>query len=1392
MKNRMTVTKMMDILRREKINTWFDLGLFIDRFKESNPVPTVRFRGSYLNFKEHLRKGGIAFISYGYSVDGVTIEIIKYTKIFRKNFPDIPIHLISGEFNEESNKLINPSYHKHSIKEARGFDKWDLYNKFFFTKLERGSLEYNKLILDFWSEVLILSEKLGNYIEKNNLSLLYLVNVASNPGNVSLTLAIVLISEYLGIPVINNNHDFYWEGGLREMDRIEKNLEPGPRDFFFTNAHLGEFFSQIEVLFPWESRTWLTVNINNKQSEHIIRENGHNPVNVSLIGTAVDVEEYVNTSKRKKINTFYQFERILSRYKNTLTSWSVKEVLLKNLVNPGQIAPILIGSKKTRSIKNFMAENIIFLQPTRVIERKRIEVGFELIEKLFQKEKFRNKFRETPKLKLTILVTGPIAAGHFGYFIKLIKQFDKFLEKLDAQYRNKIYLAFLFSELDKERFKNRFEKPATIVDLYNIASLVLLPSETEGRGLPIIEASACGSPVFCRRYYPEHVFKEVIGEHLPEEERLNVIDFEEDKIKKKQLERVIEEVFYPHMASHVLKHNQKVVRKRYSLEALNENLQEICYRLFLQLKSNRKSLATVQHELALYSKRVNFKNKDLESLINTEKRHYLPGYGRLAFMLQLKSLIDPSAFRAEEAKIKGMLHSFAHEMFMDDPENKSISLEKKMEFFNSVDNIFRIQDGELEIQHDHSFAYRHRNRKNYLYRNYTFQELTGLVNILYHKIIQPELHYEIDKGDHFFTDWNLALSQITASTELVIDDRDVLVRKMKENIPLGIFSGKYVKHELEFFVLQAIRARYKLKLQEELTEEIILKGIKNKQPVYLFLREKPIRGAASAAEIITYIKNGYDEELKLLFLFGLLKIVKTKQWCVGIHFPQLGEEALKVLKDIREKKGLLISHHRNAAVMTDIVDIDRIHIDRVVDPVTANIMGIPEGSGYIQFVPAGVRTSLAYPTPVQNSLDFHKALKSSDFQNLVKNLGREKVFEAIRKDAINQGSPVKTVLKNLKDKGSIKDNPVEYSYVSGVYKDGLPWNGVLAQTKNVKEGAQWKYVTVSKSKTRKVTRFVKEYEYTTRKKVEIAWNGGYILNPELVGKLGLPESYIGSPLGLLISDFKLNSLPLFNKPALLVYPDGKIDIQLVNVKKGFNLSNDRSGIEFKPENYNLSKPGKVPCFYDLMYEKKYIPGNGRIIVRLAGNVVKEIIYTKSGEKVDIIPVGIALSFHKSNFPKGLFQLEKPVQISLKGYEDIQYAVEAGPLLVENGRYCLDMKKEGWKTKNSIRTQAARLDYTDMRGPKIAVGINKEGNLVVLTINGRIRESVGATHIDMADILLKFGIQKAMGFDPGGSSTLVVKGEVLNISPYNSDYERNIYSMPPEPRAVSNAVLGIYE
>lgn len=54
---------------------------------------------------------------------------------------------------------------------------------------------------------------------------------------------------------------------------------------------------------------------------------------------------------------------------------------------------------------------------------------------------------------------------------------------------------------------------------------------------------------------------------------------------------------------------------------------------------------------------------------------------------------------------------------------------------------------------------------------------------------------------------------------------------------------------------------------------------------------------------------------------------------------------------------------------------------------------------------------------------------------------------------------------------------------------------------------------------------------------------------------------------------------------------------------------------------------------------------------------------------------------------------------------------------------------------------------------------------------------------------QYGMFKAMDFDPGGSSTLVIDGKVMNISLYNKKYEEDIYSLSPEPRFVANAIMG---
>ncbi len=775
--------------------------------------------------------------------------------------------------------------------------------------------------------------------------------------------------------------------------------------------------------------------------------------------------------------------------------------------------------------------------------------------------------------------------------------------------------------------------------------------------------------------------------------------------------------------------------------------------------------------------------------MNADNRVFLPGYGKLGFMLQLKSLIDPSYFRVEEQLNRGMAMRFAKKLIKETP-NRSINKGSELAFYNAVDNIFNYREGEIETRHDHSFSYRHRNRNLYPYHDCTAQERSGLINMLFHETVRPDGERKIQANPHFFTDWNLALFQMTNSDLLEIDDRKRLIKYLRRNVPIAYFPGEYIQQELENFVLQPIRSRLGLPLTDELTKDDLIKMGDQIEPVYIFCQEKRLGRWYTYNDLSRYLRNDAEKELRILYKSGLLRLIKTKQWTVGIHFAQLGTKALACLNDIRDRQGFLITYGDNPAMMTDIVDIDRFHIGKADKEMVAHILGISKNSGFIQFVPAGVRTTLAYPTPIQTAKDFHELLKSTLYRKVKKSIGERKILEAFKKDAEQNGSPAKKVLEGLVSKSKKdKDELVTYSYVSGVYKDGLPWSGVLTRARTGQANLGWKFgVRATNGAPKKVTDFIREFESEKKRgKPQIAWNGGYILNAELVGKLGIPESYIGSPLGLIMSSETLHSIPLFNKPALLIQSNGQLAISRVNSSKGLTISSGSARINFTSDGYNPERELSIPTYYDLLYDGDHINEKDKYIVRLAGNRIKEVI-PPGHDKLEIIPVGLTLAIPKDEYPNS-WKEGMSLKLDLSDFPDMVAAIEAGPMLIGNGKVCIDMEKEGWKRAHSINTQAARIDYTDMRGPKIAVGLSSSGDLYVLTINGRIRESVGATHQDMAEILLKKGIVSAMGFDPGGSSTLVVGNQVLNISPYNPDFEQDVYSLQPVPRGVSNVVIG---
>ena len=575
-----------------------------------------------------------------------------------------------------------------------------------------------------------------------------------------------------------------------------------------------------------------------------------------------------------------------------------------------------------------------------------------------------------------------------------------------------------------------------------------------------------------------------------------------------------------------------------------------------------------------------------------------------------------------------------------------------------------------------------------------------------------------------------------------------------------------------------------LGIHDELSAER-LSGVDSLALITIIERREASPGGVNADALEKYLASGADRELEYLYQRGICRVVACDQLSVGIDFRQLGEEALNALVAIRDAGGFVVALCEQAAMTTDGVRLERYHIGTAADPLTANILGIPQGAGYVQWAPAGLRSTLAYPTPVQTAKGLSETLRGRRFQRLGKSLGEDMVLKTLSDDAERSGSPVEVVLARLASSHHCPRGAVEYQALNGVYADGCPWSGVIATL--VTNRPVHYAILSSKKGNQTVPEFVRQFNQSSRRRARFAWNGGYILNAELVGKLGLPASYIGSPLGLIVSRGRVLSPPLFDKPAFVVGKDRSLSIRRVSCVGGLRAKAVRAGIELGPESRNPVIPGDAPCFYDLLYAGVTLQGDGRTIVRLVGNRIIEVRKTGPGEEVPILPVGLVFSFPPGALPtdwkKGL-----ALTLEISGLSEVEAAVEAGPMLLENGEICIDMESEGWKTHNSIVTQAARLDYLDMRGPKIAIGLDRESKLTGLAVNGRIRESVGATHLEMAEILQRGEIRNAMGFDPGGSATLVVGTEPLNISPYNRDYERNVYALPPQPRAVANAIV----
>ena len=522
------------------------------------------------DFRSAIGKG-IGFITFAFDIDGVSMEVAKYARCFEAISPGVPIHCIAGNFGSKVDAVLDPAWHRFVLDGADGWDKWDggrWFTQLFYEDLPPGGARTSALAVEMWNQALALTERLIDYIETNHIRLLFNVNTNSNPGNVAFGLALVLAAETTGVAVINNNHDFYWEGGKAGCKR-NPGEQPGPRDHFFRNHDNEEFFAFFQRTFPWNGRRWAQVNINSLQSRKLIDRFHFRPDHVFTIGTGLDHGFFRERTPEVTSRCRTAMSRVLGG--DPVINPTPIDVFADDI--PAWMAdqrPVVCGDGSGRTLDMTSPDALVLLQPTRIVERKRIWKDWELIGALLRHPPFLEALRQRPTLTVTLQITGPVPIEHRECLERVVDAYREALDGVSADVSSRVFFALSAGWQSHPTL----DEDIDIVDIYQLADLVVFPSQTEGRGLPIVEASAAGVPIICSRYEPDAVFSEVVGEQYGDD-RVHFEQFPEDEIGVDTLDRVTELLLDPSARRKVVAHNREAVLHRYSLGALQHTLEDI-------------------------------------------------------------------------------------------------------------------------------------------------------------------------------------------------------------------------------------------------------------------------------------------------------------------------------------------------------------------------------------------------------------------------------------------------------------------------------------------------------------------------------------------------------------------------------------------------------------------------------------------------------------------------------------------------------------------------------------------------------------------------------------------------------------------------------------------------
>ena len=114
-------------------------------------------------------------------------------------------------------------------------------------------------------------------------------------------------------------------------------------------------------------------------------------------------------------------------------------------------------------------------------------------------------------------------------------------------------------------------------------------------------------------------------------------------------------------------------------------------------------------------------------------------------------------------------------------------------------------------------------------------------------------------------------------------------------------------------------------------------------------------------------------------------------------------------------------------------------------------------------------------------------------------------------------------------------------------------------------------------------------------------------------------------------------------------------------------------------------------------------------------------------------------------------------------------VNGGPELVRKGRLHVTARTDGF-----VRPLEPSFYYgfSQQRNPRTFAGRDACGRTLIATVDGRSTASLGTSIVETAAVARALGMREAINLDGGGSTTMVVRGQVVNV-PSDTTGERPV-------------------